>query len=455
MKANPLLIAVVVLAALGGLAYYTSENPPEPESDTVSMIDVEEADIRQVAVVKPGGETITVERGDDDAWKFGGGLNVPADDSAIGLMVGNLASMNADRVVQEETANWAPYGLEGDGALRVTMTPKEGDPKTVVFGSETPTGAGMFARIDGDPRLFTVFNYVKSSFDKTVFDWRDKKLLRVDPDKIARVTVDVGQKSFEFGKAGEQDWQILKPKPLRADNFSVGDLVRSIQNAEMVEVLAEGEEAAAFVLGSAFATAKIVDDAGEHTLTIAKAGDAYRARSSDLDGVYEVSSTVAQGLDKSLDEFRNKKLFDFGFTELKRIEVRAGDDNVAVEKRDDGWVLTSDSDREVESSKAQTLIDALRNLTAVSFPSDDAAAQARYGLTAPQIEAAVTPAADGGKGETVVISNLSASRIYAARQGESTTYEVEAAPAAEIRRAVTELLAQEEETAAEEGEATP
>ncbi len=103
-------------------------------------------------------------------------------------------------------------------------------------------------------------------------------------------------------------------------------------------------------------------------------------------------------------------------------------------------MLSSDGDRELESSKVQTLIDALRGLTATTFPSDDPAAQAKYGLTSPAMEATVTPAAEGGKVETVLISALNGPHVYAARKGEATTYEIETAPAAEVRHALTELL---------------
>ena len=111
MKANPLVIAVPVLAVLGGLVYYTNENPPVEDDDTVSIIDVEEDDVRQAKVVKPDGETITVVRGEDDEWGFGPPLTIPADDSAIGLMITNLASMDADRLVEEQITDWAPFGL--------------------------------------------------------------------------------------------------------------------------------------------------------------------------------------------------------------------------------------------------------------------------------------------------------------------------------------------------------
>ena len=453
MKANPLVIAVPVLAALGGLVYYTNENPPVEEDEMIAIIDVEEEDVQQATVTKPSGEKISVVRGDNGEWGFGPPLTIPADDSAIGLMITNLASMDADRLVEDEVPEWGPFGLDGDGSLSVEMTPTEGDPIKVVFGDDTPTGSGLFARIDGDPRLFTVFNYVKSSFEKEVFDWRRKKLVDVDGDKVSGLKVTVGNRTVEFGKSGD-DWRILSPGPLRADNFTVGDLARSAYDAEMTTVLAEGEENPQYSFARPYAKVEIVDDSGSHELTIAKSsGGTYYAGSSDLEGgVYELSSTTAEGFDKPVEDLRNKKLFDFGFSSVARLAVTAGATSLTVEKKDDGWVLTSEDDRVADSEKAQTLIDSLRNLTAIAFPSDAASAQGRYGLTSPAIEAEVTLDEEGAEPEKVVVSDLSKERVYAARAGEASTYEIEKAPAEEIRRAVEDILKVEEAPTADEEE---
>ena len=446
MKANPLVIAVPVLAALGGLVYYTTENPPVEEDETIAIIDVEEDDVQQATVTKPTGEKITVLRGEDGEWGFGPPLTIPADDSAIGLMITNLASMDADRLVEEEVSEWGAFGLAGDGSLSVEMQPKEGAPVKVIFGDDTPTGSGLFARIEGDPQLFTVFNYVKSSFEKEVFDWRRKRLVDVDGDKVSRVKVTAGARTVEFGKSGD-DWQILNPGPLRADNFTVGDLARSAYDAEMTAVLAEGEDNSQYSFARPYAKVEIVDDKGSHELTIAKnSSGTYYASSSDLEGgVYEISSTTAEGFDKPVEDLRNKKLFDFGFSGIASLNVTAGDLSVTVEKREDDWVLTSENNRVADSEKAQTLIDSLRNLTAISFPSDAAAAQSRYGLSSPTIEAEVMLDEEGAEPEKVVVSDLSKERVYAARAGEASTYEIEKAPAEEIRRAVEEILRVEEE----------
>ena len=456
MKPMPLLIAVAVLAILGGLVYYTEENPPAFGDDKTPIVDVEQDSIQKVIVTRPDKDPIELQRGEDDEWAFGAPLTIPADQFSVNSMVSSLASMDSDRVVEENVINWAPYGLTGQGTIQVEAEVEEGeDAKTyrVIFGGDTPTGSGVYARLDGDPRLFTVYSYVKTTFEKEVFDLRDKKLLQVDEDKISRVVLNGAAGSIEFGKTGDDAWQILEPQPLRADNFTVGDLVRSVRNAEMMSVLEEGDEPSGkYDFSKPAAAVEVVDEAGTHTLTIATdSDDNYYAKSSDLEGgVYEVSSTMAEGLDKKLEDFRNKKLFDFGFKEIAKLELRDGDTRAAVEKKEDKWRLTSEDDRELDSSKVQTVIDKLRDLTAKSFTSDNKTDLGKYGLTAPIIEAKV--ALTEGGGDEVMISSPEEDLVYAARAGQPSTYEVEKSAVEAIQQAIQDLLQQEE---AEEEEDPP
>ena len=448
MKPMPLMIALGVLVILGGFVYYTEENPPASDDDKTPIVDVEQDSIQKIIVTRLDKDPIELQRGEDDKWTFGEPLTIPADEFSVNSMVSSLASMDSDRVVEENVINWTPYGLTGGGTVQVEAEVKAEaeDDKTyrVIFGSDTPTGSGVYARLDGDPRLFTVYSYVKSGFEKEVFELRDKKLLQVDDDKIARVVLNASGGSIEFGKTGDDAWQILQPRPLRADNFTVGDLVRSVRNAEMMSVLEEGgEPSGEYDFSKPTASVEVVDEGGTHSLTVAKdEEDKYYAKSSDLEGVYEVSSTMAEGLDKKLEGFRNKKLFDFGFKEISKLELRDGGTRVAVEKKEDKWRLTSEDERELDSGKVQTTIDKLRDLTAKSFTSDNKADLGMYGLTAPVIEAKVALAEGGG--DEVVISSPEEDLVYAARAGQPSTYEVEKSAVEAIQQAIQELLEQEE-----------
>jgi hypothetical protein len=179
-----------------------------------------------------------------------------------------------------------------------------------------------------------------------------------------------------------------------------------------------------------------------HTITVGKRSeDSYFAMSSDLPGgVYEVAKTFAESLNKQLADFRNKKLFDFGFQDPKQLELRDGETRLTIAKKDDKWVAASDGDRELDSAKVQAVIDSLRNLAAKAFTSDEAADQPKYGLGSPAIEVTVTPSEDGKDQEKAAISSTEKDRIYAAIPGSPTTYELEKSAVQEIQRSIVEVL---------------
>ena len=449
MKANPLVIAAVALALLGGAVWYTRENPPPDEDAAPKIVELEEDEIRKVTLRQEGQEPITMERNEDNEWVFGDGSELAADDTSIGLMVSSLSSLNAERVVSENVVEWGPYELE-DPSLSVGYELAEGGGE-IQFGRDTPTGSGVFARLKGDPRLFTVYSYNKTSFEKSVFDLRDKRLLQLDEDSIADVTVKVGQRTIGF-RQEDGDWAIVQPMELRADDFTVGDLVRAVRTAEMTEVLEEGEPSGQYSFRAPKATVEVKDANGNHELVVAQDGDTYYARSSWQRGVYKVNSTLADSLDKPVNDFRDKKVFDFGYADPARVDVRAGDMVVAVVHADDKWLLESDEGREVDGVKVQTLLDRLRNLTATEFPSDQAADQDGFGLDAPEIEATVTPEREDGQPEKVILTSADQAAVYAARDGEHSTYQVEQSAAQDIVRAVEDVLSEpdEEEPSADE-----
>jgi Domain of unknown function (DUF4340) len=442
MKPMPLLIAVGLLAILGGFVYYTEEHPPAPDDAQVNVVDLKAADIQAVTVRRPGHDPLTVRRAGDRDWVFAEPATMKVDGFAVETLIANLTPMSASRVVEEKVSDWAPFGLAGEGALHVEVEAKEGKSYQITFGNNTPTGSAVYASLEGDPRLFTLSSSVKSGFEKEPFDLRDKKLLAIDTAKVSRLVLKTGSETLEFGKSGDDKWQILQPKPLRADNFAVGDLARALQSAEMTGVLAEaGAPADQYSFAKPYAAAEVTSEDGTHTLTVAQGQeDTFYAQSSDLaGGVYEVSKTLADGLRKQLSDFRNKKLFDFGYQDPAKLELRDGETRLTIAKKGDDWVAASDGDRKLDAAKAQSVIDSLRNLTATSFASDEAADQAKYGLDNPVIEAAVT-SAENDEQEKVVISATAQNRFYAAVPGLPTTYELEKSSFDQIRKAMAEAL---------------
>ena len=168
----------------------------------------------------------------------------------------------------------------------------------------------------------------------------------------------------------------------------------------MTEALGTGESDSERSFRRPLATVTVQDEEGAHELVVAKDGDNYFARRQRSRGCLRSQfDAVPRALTSQVDDFRNKRLFDFGFEDPARIAVRDGDRTVTVARKEDKWLLESHGNREVEGERVQTLLDKLRALTATGFPSNRAADQAQYGLARAAVEATVTPQEEGASVE--------------------------------------------------------
>src|SRR5207344_2026215 len=121
----------------------------------------------------------------------------------------------------------------------------------------------------------------------------DKRLLTFDGDKLTRVELQAKGQPIEFGKNNQNEWQILKPKPLRADGSQVEDLVRKVKDAKMDTTVSDEDAkkaVAAFGSSARVALVNMTDAGGTQTLEVRKDKDKnYFAKSSVLEGIYKAN----------------------------------------------------------------------------------------------------------------------------------------------------------------------
>ena len=375
MRIRGLLVAVVLLAGLGvGLYYSNKEKAVEaakpPADQPPKIVVLNQADITKIVLKKKDSpETDLAKVG--DKWQITAPMPYTADQDAANQLVSAAANISSDRVVEDKASNLPAYGLNSP-SLEVDVTGKGGKVTKLEFGDDTPTNSGSYAMKSGDPRLYTVASYVKSGLDKSVNDLRDKRLLTFDQDKLSRVELVAqkpgikGPQDIEFGRDKDQ-WQIVKPKPLRADGLQVDEMLRKLKDAKM-DLTLSAEDAkkatADFASGTPVATVKLTDPSGMQQIEIRKNKDTYYAKSSVTPGVYKVTAELGTGVDKSLDDFRNKKLFDFGFNDPSKIDMHANGKTYSFQKGGDDWFSNG---KKLDSISLQSFLDKLRDLSASKF----------------------------------------------------------------------------------------
>jgi hypothetical protein len=427
MKVARLLIAALVLAGLGGLVWWSNKSEaakaskPDPKA-APKILELKDADIKQIEIRHHEGETTVVKKDASGKWSITAPQPLAADQTAVSAVTSAVTSLSSDRVVDENATNLPSYGLD-PARVAVIFTMADGKTRTVSIGEDTPTEGNTYAMVDGDKRLFTIASFGKSALDKQSRDLREKHLLMFDQDKLSRVELDAtGKTPLEFGRAGP-DWQILKPKPMRADTFQVDEMVRKLKDASMNPAADAKEAAAAFAAGQKTATAKVTTADGTLTFEVRKSKDEYYAKSSVLDGAYKVTKEVGDGLNKSLEDFRNKKVFDFGFSDPTRIEITDAGMTKTIEKSGENW---TSGGKTMDSISVQNLIDKLRDLAATKVVDS--------GFTKPALEVTVT-SNDGKRTEKVQFA-AAGMNFLGRRENDSSLYQVDFNAVQGLREAV-------------------
>ncbi len=100
------------------------------------------------------------------------------------MLLDALQNLETEEIVSETASDLASFGLS-EPKVAVTVV-AEGAAKPFEFelGDSVPAGSGLFARVPGQPRLFTVSSTLENTLTKSAFDLRDRGVLKVKKDAI-------------------------------------------------------------------------------------------------------------------------------------------------------------------------------------------------------------------------------------------------------------------------------
>jgi len=395
------------------------------ETASVKLLNLPEDQIQNIEIKKRTGETLQLQR-NDSQWQITAPRLLRADADAVSSMLSTLSSLSSDRTVEEKATTLDQYGLT-QPAIELNIVDKNKKTTMLLIGDDTPAGTAVYAAIAGDPRVFALSSYKKGSFDKSSNDLRDKRLLTFESDKVSSIELTAKKQTIAFGRSKDQ-WQIVRPRPFRADGPQVEELLRTLRDAKMDLSGSEDDKKlqAAFASGTLLVTAKVMDVSGAQELQVRKNKDDYYAKSSAVTGVYKVSTGTGTGLEKGLDDFRNKKLFDFAFADPEKIELHGGPKSYFLTRSGGDWWSNG---TKMDPGTVSAFIDKIRDLSASKFPES--------GFATPVMDLTVT--SDGGKRVEKVLLSKNGDNYEAKRENEPALYELNASSVSELQNSAAEL----------------
>ena len=187
--------------------------PPTPPTKLLTIPDDQFQEIR---IKKLTSEVQDLKR-ENGKWRMVEPKPLPADQDAVGVHGLHPRQLTADKSHRRQRHGSRAVRLRHPHARCHRSSGKMARPTEVLVGDDTPRTPALTPSWPTTAKVFTIASYVKTSLDKRHNELRDKRLLTFDSDKLTRVELAAKGPAVEFGKNGQNEWQIVKPRPLRAD----------------------------------------------------------------------------------------------------------------------------------------------------------------------------------------------------------------------------------------------
>ncbi len=189
MNLKNLTLAVIVLAALAGVAAFLNRPTPPPDADPrvdQPLLTTDLANAIKSLTLAQNGNSVTITRSADaDTWRVSNYHDLPANVTKLRTFVQSLTEAKIQRVVTRDPTRAARLEL---GTVEIDLTTTSGETWSLDLGKNADRGGRYlrFGDADDAPAYLADFNgYV----DTTPKNWTESKLVAAGRDDIAAMTL--------------------------------------------------------------------------------------------------------------------------------------------------------------------------------------------------------------------------------------------------------------------------
>jgi hypothetical protein len=409
---------LAAIAALGGLLAYIlvvdAKKPAGSDKTKEKVFSLEKAKLKEVTLSRPQ-EEIQLQK-DGASWKIAVPAVLAADQGMVDIILTGVETIDISDTVDEKPASVSNFGLD-QPSLKVSAV-GEGGRQQLEVGTKTPDGTSYYARRTDQPRVFLVPSHMVGTFDKKVFDLRDRSVLHLKRDHARQVDLKGPGTDFTLTRNEKGDWTFARPVQTKASKWGVDALLVSFEN--LLYDAIENEDAKdkdlkAFGLDKPVWRAAIqMADGTVKTLEVGKLktpgsvtdpsaapnpyNDKYWGREGSRGLVGLVNGSIVNDMSKASSSTRMKYLLDFPALEVTGVEVTSDGrkrtyvrsvtkDGAGVDVRT--WKQTSPETKDVET---KTVEDTLFDVTSTDIQEfiDTPGPPAAYGLEVPAVRVELT-----------------------------------------------------------------
>ena len=426
MQLRNTIVALVVLAVIGGLAFYISRQPVAQKN--YKLFNLKPEEIEQIELHGPARDLV-IERAGPGLWRIVKPVTTAADNNAVDALASAIANLEVIDTVDtsaESAGDLANFGLENPAVtVTVTTTEKRVLPG-IMIGRDTPIGSNTYIKTTDQPAVLLIGAGFTAESGRTLSDLRSHTLIDLTADQVTRLAITRADGSvIEIMRQGD-NWKIIKPREYAADKAAVEQMLDVIAAARVSEFIEEKPEDLE-KFGLAKPAIELEVDGGKdnakHSIAVGfKQPDASKnavfARSGEGDRpVLTIANYIVNAIDKSFDDLRDKTVLAFDEAQVARITLIGGPVSIVVERGSGNkWnVIAEGKTAPAQPVVMASMLDQLHELKGSKIVENPMTDPQPFGMVHPNLTATLYE--HGGK----EIGSIYVSQIEATMQSGVTT----------------------------------
>ncbi|MCC7519587.1 MAG: DUF4340 domain-containing protein [Verrucomicrobiae bacterium] len=278
---------------------------------------------------------------------------------------------------------------------------------------------------------------------------RRKRVLDFKAADVTRLEIKGADRDFLFERK-DGKWFFARPLQVRAASAEMDGILSGLEYLESRRRIRERDYAEAklaladYGLEKPRASVIVRTPKGESTLLLgneARQGDALYVQVKGDKDVHLVDKYLATRLEKKLEDYRERALFDFAADEVQRLELRGGGKLIEMARTNQLWRIVQPLNARADRGKMDEFLRELTSLRAEDFLSEDPAASREFGLEEPSQEVSVRLEKQDALPTLLLGAKLKADekKIAARVKGQNSIVAVAAAFAAAAGRPLNDL----------------
>jgi hypothetical protein len=377
-------------------------------------------------------QTLAVERA-DKAWRMTRPAPLAADGELIGEFLDKLAAQKVKEFVADGPVATASYGLDRPTRLTIfTGRDKERVGRTLLLGRVDDAKKGLYVMRPGESSVLLVPDEVAKQVPRNVAVLRDKVVVSVDRDKVAKLELESPKGTVTAAREKDQ-WALVAPQALPADQVEVGAVLTKLRDLRAQGFLSDDASGIARYLAKPQVRVTLTEQGGATTTVLLGPSTETRggapvayAAIAGTGPVVLVDAKVIEDLSRSATDLRDRRLLgDLVPRDVKRVRVSAGGQTAVLERKgEDDWRMLEPTKGGGNANKVNDLLYGLRGLRWKEIVAPAGQDAARFGVDAPTLEVALFKG-DGGEIATVIVGKREGELAYVRTKAQPAIYSVE------------------------------